>query len=132
MGQTCRRLGSGSAAHDSTAGGDMVRGHVGATVDKVLREVVSDNGTGTAAKSSGYRWAGKAGTAQQVDPTTGEYSNVRYDASFVGYAPAENPQLLVAVVVDEPTIGSYYGGDVAAPAFEDIAEFSLRSLRIAP
>ena len=55
-----------------------------------------------------------------------------YDASFVGYAPAENPQLLVSVVVDEPTIGSYYGGDVAAPAFEDIAEFSLRSLRIAP
>ena len=98
----------------------------------MLRKVVSDNGTGTAAKISGYRVAGKTGTAQKIDPTTGEYSNTRYDASFVGYAPAENPQLLVAVVVNEPSIGSYYGGDVAAPAFEDIAEFSLRSLRIAP
>lgn len=101
-------------------------------VDKMLRKVVSDNGTGTAAKISGYRVAGKTGTAQKIDPQTGEYSDTLYDASFVGYAPAENPQLLVAVVVDEPTIGSYYGGDVAAPAFEDIAEFSLRSLRIAP
>ncbi len=101
-------------------------------VDRMLRKVVSDNGTGTAAKISGYRVAGKTGTAQKIDPTTGEYSDTRYDASFVGYAPAENPQLLVAVVVDEPTTGSYYGGDVAAPAFENIAQFSLQHLRIAP
>jgi len=93
---------------------------------------VSDNGTGTAAKISGYRVAGKTGTAQKIDPQTGEYSDTLYDASFVGYAPAENPQLLVAVVVDEPTQGSYYGGDVAAPAFENIAQFSLQHLRIAP
>ncbi len=101
-------------------------------VDRMLRKVVSDNGTGTAAKISGYRVAGKTGTAQKIDPQTGEYSDTLYDASFVGYAPAENPQLLVAVVVDEPTQGSYYGGDVAAPAFESIAQFSLQHLRIAP
>ncbi len=114
------------------AGRRIMTAETAAKVDKMLRKVVSDNGTGTAAKISGYRVAGKTGTAQKIDPTTGEYSDTRYDASFVGYAPAENPQLLVSVVVSEPTVGSYYGGDVAAPAFEDIAEFSLRSLRIAP
>ena len=122
----------GGTPEEQPAGRRIMSAQTAAKVDKMLRKVVSDNGTGTAAKISGYRVAGKTGTAQKIDPTTGEYSNVRYDASFVGYAPAENPQLLVAVVVDEPTIGSYYGGDVAAPAFEDIAEFSLRSLRIAP
>lgn len=122
----------GGTPQEHPAGRRIMSAETAAKVDKMLRKVVSDNGTGTAAKISGYRVAGKTGTAQKIDPTTGEYSNALYDASFVGYAPAENPQLLVAVVVDEPTVGSYYGGDVAAPAFEDIAEFSLRSLRIAP
>ena len=83
------------------------------------------------AEVKGYEVAGKTGTAKKFDPTTGEYSDTAYTASFVGYAPAEDPQLLVAVVVDEPH-GSIYGGDVAAPAFEQIAEFSLQTLRITP
>lgn len=122
----------GGTPEEHPEGRRIMSAATAAKLDKMLRKVVSDNGTGTAAKISGYRVAGKTGTANKIDPQTGEYSSVLYDASFVGYAPAENPQLLVSVVVDEPTVGSYYGGDVAAPAFEDIAEFSLRSLRIAP
>ncbi len=101
-------------------------------VDRMLRKVVSERGTGTLAEVRGYAVAGKTGTAEKVDPETGKYDHTLYTSSFVGYAPAENPQLLVAVVVDEPTAGSYYGGDVAAPAFADITEFSLQRLKIRP
>ena len=100
-------------------------------VDRMLRKVVSDQGTGELADVKGYAVAGKTGTAEKIDELTGRYSDTRFTSSFVGYAPADDPQLLVAVVVDEPS-GTYYGGDVAAPAFEEIAEFSLQSLRILP
>jgi cell division protein FtsI/penicillin-binding protein 2 len=100
-------------------------------VDRMLRKVVSERGTGELAKVEGYKVAGKTGTAEKIDRATGRYSTSRYTASFVGYAPADNPRLLVAVVVDEPK-GSYYGGDVAAPAFAEITEFSLQKLRIRP
>ena len=69
-------------------------------------------------------------TANKIED--GEYSDTKYTSSFVGYVPADDPELLIAVVVDEPTTGGYYGGDVAAPAFEEIAELSLQSLRILP
>ncbi|MGE0028385.1 MAG: peptidoglycan D,D-transpeptidase FtsI family protein [Thermoleophilia bacterium] len=100
-------------------------------VDRMLRKVVSDQGTGELANVKGYEVAGKTGTAEKIDPTTGRYSDTAFTSSFVGYAPADDPQLLIAVVVDEPT-GIYYGGDVAAPAFEKIAEFSLQNMRILP
>jgi len=99
-------------------------------VDRMLREVVSTDGTGAAASIDGYEVAGKTGTANKIDPGTGEYS-ARYVSSFVGYVPADRPELLVAVVVDEPG-GAYYGGDVAAPAFEQISRFSLQYKGIAP
>lgn len=102
-----------------------------AEVDRMLRKVVSDQGTGELANVKGYEVAGKTGTAEKVDPTTGRYSDTAFTSSFVGYVPANDPQLLIAVVVDEPT-GIYYGGDIAAPAFEKIAEFSLQNLRIRP
>ncbi len=101
-----------------------------AAVDRMLRGVVSADGTGEAASIEGYEVAGKTGTANKIDPATGEYS-ARYVSSFVGYVPADRPELLVAVVVDEPG-GAYYGGDVAAPAFEQIARFSLQYRGIAP
>lgn len=100
-------------------------------LDRMLQTVVSQEGTGTLAQVQGYDIAGKTGTANKIDPETGEYTS-SYLASFVGYAPAGRPELLIAVVVDEPTRGAYYGGDVAAPAFEQIAEFSLQTLGIAP
>jgi cell division protein FtsI (penicillin-binding protein 3) len=78
----------------------------------------------------GYRLAGKTGTAQKPDGFGG-YSRTKYVASFIGYAPARDPRLLVAVAVDEPK-GQIYGGEVAAPAFEKIVSFALPYLRIPP
>ena len=102
-------------------------------VDRMLRKVVSEkDGTGTLARVEGYRIAGKTGTAEKIDRTTGRYNHTLYTSSFVGYAPADDPQLLVAVAVDEPMAGSYYGGDVAAPAFAEITEFALQRMRIRP
>ena len=70
----------------------------------------------------GYTLAGKTGTAEK--PENGGYSKTNFVASFIGFAPARNPRLLVSVMVDEPR-GDIYGGTVAAPAFERIMEFAL-------
>jgi cell division protein FtsI (penicillin-binding protein 3) len=101
-------------------------------LDRMLRGVVGPDGTGQAANVVGFTVAGKTGTANKVDPEIGEYSDSKYFASFVGYAPAERPQLLVAVIVDEPSTGIIYGGEVAAPPFEQIMNFSLQKLEIVP
>ncbi len=100
-------------------------------VDGMLRGVVAPDGTGSLAGVEGYTVAGKTGTANKVNPETGRYDSALLVASFVGYLPAERPELLIAVAVDEPA-GGGFGGDVAAPAFEDIAQFSLQKLRIEP
>ncbi len=90
--------------------------------------VLEAGGTASAVEVPGYVLAGKTGTAQKV--VNGAYSETQYVGSFVGFAPAEDPRLLVTVVVDSPTIGSYYGGDVAAPAFGEIANFALPYLGV--
>jgi cell division protein FtsI/penicillin-binding protein 2 len=110
----------------------IIPARTAAVLNSMLRDVVDDEGTGGAAKIPGYAVAGKTGTAQKIDQKTGMYSHSLYTASFVGYVPANRPRLLVAVVVDEPSAGIYYGGLVAAPAFEQIASFALLNLRIAP
>ena len=89
-------------------------------------------GTASEVSIPGYQLAGKTGTASKVDPATGEYSKSAYVASFIGFAPASNPKLLCAVIVDEPQSGSIFGGTVAAPAFGQIMSFALPYLRIAP
>jgi cell division protein FtsI (penicillin-binding protein 3) len=93
----------------------------------MLRGVVIE-GTGTEAAVPGYTVAGKTGTAAKIDPD-GTYSTSRYVASFAGLIPASKPELVVMVMVDEPR-GGYYGGDVAAPAFREIARFNLQYLEI--
>lgn len=103
-----------------------------AALTEMLRGVVSADGTGSEASIPNYEVAGKTGTANKIDPKTGEYSQTYYTASFVGFAPANNPQIVVSVVVDEPMGGVYSGGDVAAPAFEKIAQFCLTRLKIPP
>jgi len=100
-------------------------------LDSMLRGVVSGDGTGTLAQVEGFEVAGKTGTANKINPDSGEYDEYRVVASFVGYAPASRPQLLIAVAVDEPA-GAAGGGDAAAPAFEQIAEFSLQTMGISP
>jgi cell division protein FtsI (penicillin-binding protein 3) len=96
---------------------------------RMLRGVVEE-GSGVTAQIDGYRVAGKTGTAAKPDPTGG-YSTSRYVASFVGFAPASNPQIVVLVTVDEPR-GAIWGGTVAAPAFAEIGQFALEYLEIPP
>lgn len=89
---------------------------------------VVDRGTGTNAQIPGVRVFGKTGTAQKVDRETGKYSNTRHVSSFVCGAPAEDPQMLVLITVDEPH-GNQFGGTVAAPIAADVLSDSLRYLR---
>jgi cell division protein FtsI (penicillin-binding protein 3) len=98
-------------------------------VRRMLAGVLAPGGTASEVSVPGYELAGKTGTAEKA--VNGGYSETDFVASFVGFAPVEDPELLVAVVVDEPR-GSYYGGDVAAPAFGEIAKFALPYLQIAP
>jgi cell division protein FtsI (penicillin-binding protein 3) len=93
----------------------------------MLEGVLAPGGTASEVAVPGYRLAGKTGTAEKV--VEGGYSESDFVASFVGFAPVENPGLLTVIVVDEPR-GSYYGGEVAAPAFGEIAEFALPYLGI--
>ncbi|NLB51682.1 MAG: stage V sporulation protein D [Syntrophomonadaceae bacterium] len=94
----------------------------------ILEGVVS-NGTGKNAYIEGYKVAGKTGTAQKVGPT-GRYMDNEYVASFLGFAPADNPRLACIVVVDAPQGYPYYGGWVAAPPFREILRDSLRYLEV--
>jgi len=93
----------------------------------MLESVVSANGTAPLAQVSGYRVAGKTGTAHKLE--NGRYVN-RYVASFVGFAPVSDPRLVVAVMVDEPNNKQYYGGLVAAPAFSKIVGAALHALNV--
>ena len=97
----------------------------------VLEGAFAPGGTASEVSIPGYKLAGKTGTANKVDAETGEYSQSRYVASFVGFAPALRPKLLTMVVVDEPQ-GAIYGGEVAAPAFGQIMSFALQYLKIPP
>ncbi|MDD3433448.1 MAG: penicillin-binding protein 2 [Tepidiphilus sp.] len=97
---------------------------------KAMMELVTQpGGTATRAAVNGYRTAGKTGTAHKLE--NGRYVE-KYLASFVGYAPASQPRLVVAVMIDEPKAKSYYGGAVAAPVFAEIVGQVLPSLGVAP
>jgi cell division protein FtsI (penicillin-binding protein 3) len=98
-------------------------------VRTMLEGVLAPGGTAETVQVPGYTLAGKTGTAEKA--VDGGYSESRFVASFVGFAPADNPELLVTIVVDEPQ-GSIYGSDVAAPAFGEIATFALPHLGIPP
>jgi cell division protein FtsI (penicillin-binding protein 3) len=95
----------------------------------MLEGVLQEGGTASEVTVPGYTLAGKTGTAQKV--VDGTYSDTEFVASFVGFAPAEDPRLLVAVAVDNPK-GDIYGGTVAAPAFGEIAKFALPYLGVPP
>jgi cell division protein FtsI (penicillin-binding protein 3) len=100
------------------------------TVTDILEGVVT-MGTGRKAAVSGYRVAGKTGTAQKIDPRTGAYSSSLLMGSCVGYVPAEDPRLAIVVVIDEPKTEAW-GGVVAAPVFRRIAEQVLPHLGVSP
>src|SRR5713226_6271031 len=96
-----------------------------------MLEDVTLRGTARKAQLNGYTAAGKTGTAQKIDPKTHAYSTTKYIGSFVGFAPANNPAVVIVVVIDEPQ-GAYHGGDVAAPVFREIAEQILPDLNVTP
>ena len=102
---------------------------VAKTVAEMLTAVTEEGGTAVEAAIPGFRVAGKTSTAQKVDPATGKYSSEKYTAVFVGFVPADHPRIVVAVVLDEPTIGRY-GGDLAGPVFRRVAEASLAYLGV--
>jgi cell division protein FtsI/penicillin-binding protein 2 len=114
------------------AGRRVISGATAASVRHMLEGVLAPGGTASEVSIPGYQLAGKTGTASKIDPATGEYSKTAYIASFIGFAPASDPKLLCAVVVDEPQTGSIYGGTVAAPAFGQIMSFALPYMGIAP
>jgi cell division protein FtsI (penicillin-binding protein 3) len=99
------------------------------TLREIMRQVV-ERGTGRQARLDGYTAAGKTGTAQQIGPS-GTYEEGRVVASFAGFAPAENPRIVVVVTLEEPRTVPW-GGVVAAPVFKAMAEDVLRYLRVPP
>jgi cell division protein FtsI (penicillin-binding protein 3) len=101
-----------------------------AALKEILQTVVLPGGTGVNAALDGYSACGKTGTARKIDDS-GAYSNDRHVASFIGFAPADNPQVAVLVVIDEPKT-QIYGGAVAAPVFKKIAQTALNYLNVPP
>ena len=94
-------------------------------------ELVVEEGTAKDGRLDGFRIAGKTGTAKKLDRASKTYNSGKYTASFVGFVPVERPRLAMIVVLDEPK-DSYYGGQVCAPVFRDIARQILRYLRVPP
>jgi len=94
----------------------------------MLELVTQPGGTAPLAQVNGYRVAGKTGTAHKL--VNGRYARDRYISSFVGYAPVSNPRLIIAVMLDEPSAGEYFGGAVAAPVFSRVMTGALRMLNV--
>ena len=99
-----------------------------ATVREMMEDVILE-GTGKPARLDGYTAAGKSGTAQKIDPATGRYSRSEYNASFVGFAPVNEPAVTILVVLDSPE-GPHHGGEVGGPVFKRIAEQVLAYLDV--
>jgi cell division protein FtsI (penicillin-binding protein 3) len=99
-------------------------------VRKMLEMAAGPQGTAPLAQISGYRVGGKTGTAYKQE--NGAYQTNTYISSFVGFAPVSKPRIVVAVMIDEPSAGKHYGGEVAAPIFARITGEALRAMRVAP
>jgi cell division protein FtsI (penicillin-binding protein 3) len=104
--------------------------HVARKVREMMETVTHEGGTATLAKVPGYRVAGKTGTAYKL--IGGRYSSDSYISSFVGMAPASDPRLIIAVMIDEPRGNAHYGGVVAGPVFAQVMAASLRQLDVSP
>jgi cell division protein FtsI (penicillin-binding protein 3) len=113
----------------TVAGRPVMKPETALAVRHMLELAVLPGGTAPKAQVPGYRVAGKTGTAHKVEGRG--YSN-KYVSSFVGFAPASAPRLIVAVMLDEPSAGTYYGGDVAAPVFSAVMGSALRTFGVPP
>jgi cell division protein FtsI (penicillin-binding protein 3) len=108
----------------------VVSSETSSLIRLILHKVVTE-GTGQRAEISGYRVAGKTGTAQKVDPKTGKYQKDKHISSFVGFFPFEHPRVVIAVIINEPQPLSY-GGVVAAPVFKEIANHLIWQWQLPP
>src|SRR6204780_4865661 len=104
----------------------VISSFTAAEMRSMMQKVVLE-GTGRKAILEGYSSAGKTGTAQKVDPTTGAYSKTKYIGSFAGFAPLNNPQIVVAVILDS-AVGLHQGGQVSAPVFRRVTQQVLEYL----
>lgn len=102
----------------------IIRANTASTLTKMMVDATGPKSTGSRAQIKGIEVAGKSGTAEKIDPINGGYSKTKNLAYFVGFAPANNPTLVAAIVIDEPTKATF-GGVVAAPAWREIVEGSL-------
>jgi cell division protein FtsI (penicillin-binding protein 3) len=110
------------------AGQPVLKEATARAVRRMMERAVLPGGTAPKAQVTGYRVAGKTGTAHKLEGRG--YAAKRYVSSFVGLAPVSNPRIIVAVMIDEATGGEYYGGAVAAPVFSRITEATLRALNV--
>ena len=108
----------------------VVSAETARAVRAMLELAVQPGGTAPRAQVAGYRVAGKTGTARKIEGKG--YAANKYVSAFVGFAPVSAPRLVIAVMIDEPTAGQYYGGAVAAPVFSRVADEALRLLGVAP
>ncbi|MDP3609906.1 MAG: penicillin-binding protein 2 [Methylophilus sp.] len=115
-------------SNETPVGQQVFSAKVANDMKDMLELVVQPGGTALRAQVAGYRVAGKTGTAHKLGPTG--YEKDKYVGSFVGMAPASNPKLIMAVMIDEPTSGEYYGGTVAAPVFSAVMADALRMLSV--
>jgi cell division protein FtsI (penicillin-binding protein 3) len=111
-------------------GAPVLHPEVAREMRRMLELATGPGGTAPRARTMGYRVAGKTGTAHKLE--AGGYAESKYRSSFVGFAPASAPRLIVAVMIDEPGAGRHYGGDVAAPVFAAVIGGALRALGVAP
>ena len=118
---------------DRPTGTQVLSQRTAAEVRKMLQMAAGPGGTGQKAQTIGYSVGGKSGTAyKQIGKGYGSAGNRKYRSWFVGMAPIENPRVIIAVMIDEPTAGQYYGGVVAAPVFSEVVQQTLRMMAVQP
>ena len=118
---------------DTAPGTQVLSARTAAQVRKMLQMAAGPGGTGQKAQTIGFSVGGKSGTAyKQIGKGYGTDKNRKYRGWFVGMAPIDNPRIVVAVMIDEPSNGKYFGGDVAAPVFAETVQQTLRILGVQP
>ena len=118
---------------EPAVGVQVLSAKTAAQVRKMLQMAAGPGGTGQKAQTMGYSVGGKSGTAyKQVGKGYGNDKNRKYRGWFVGMAPIENPRIIVAVMIDEPSAGQYFGGQVAAPVFSEVVQQTLRMMGVQP
>jgi cell division protein FtsI (penicillin-binding protein 3) len=117
-----------TVAFHPAEGQRVISPYTAAEMRSMMQKVVLE-GTGREATLEGYSSAGKTGTGQKVDPATGVYSKTKYVASFAGFAPVNNPQIVVTVILDS-AVGRHQGGEISAPVFKRISQQVLEYLHV--